>query len=190
MESVVVLLLGLFLIGGVVYMVFKPRQRHGTEGRDGYFYIVGFIGLLVLCWGIGDLGRILLEGPLGIVNRYASSESELRRVSLRLSALLVALPVWAFHWIKASSKTHELMDWFSRKVYATATLVISSLALLGFGSGLVYQGLNSALGISMNKEAMSFFLPYSVVAFVVWILHFKIYREVRETTEVAPTPTV
>ncbi|KKU99425.1 MAG: hypothetical protein UY33_C0032G0019 [Candidatus Amesbacteria bacterium GW2011_GWA1_48_9] len=111
MEAAISLVIGLAIIGGIVYLVFRPKGQAGDEGRDAYFYIVAFLGLVILFWAAADLGRVILEQQWVTDIYWRGRQDEtLRKVSLRLATILVTLPVFAFHWFKASMKSGEEMD--------------------------------------------------------------------------------
>jgi len=164
-----------------VYALFRPREKGEKRGWDLYYYIVIFISIALLFWAISDLGRVWLEQlwNTGTSYYYQASRSDifLRRISLRLSTLLVALPIFAFHYTKATLKKDEELDYHSRKTYAMMVLILSSLVVLGCGTGLVYQGMNFALGVSEKPtQALAFFIPYTISGLMVWVMHYRIWQ--------------
>ncbi|KKU55617.1 hypothetical protein A3H89_00805 [Candidatus Amesbacteria bacterium RIFCSPLOWO2_02_FULL_48_11] len=181
MEAAISLVIGLAIIGGIVYLVFRPKGQAGDEGRDAYFYIVAFLGLVILFWAAADLGRVILEQQWVTDIYWRGRQDEtLRKVSLRLATILVTLPVFAFHWFKASMKSGEEMDQSSRKNYAVTVLVLSSLVVLGAGTGLVYQGLNSLLGVGEGDYRIwAYLVPYATTGVLVWLTHFRVWQGVK-----------
>jgi cell division protein FtsW (lipid II flippase) len=95
-----------------------------------------------------------------------------------MSAIVVALPLFAFHWHKASNKSRAEMDWESRKTYTMAVLIISTVIMLVVGIWLVYNGFNAILGVadSYMKQQLAYALPYAVTAVGVWLWHMKIWQ--------------
>lgn len=182
MESLLMFVIGIAILGGIVYVLIRPHGGESHGGRDIYFYVVAFITLCLIYWAVADLFRVKLEEWWETGSRYTTVDSDLRRLSLRLSTLVVALPVWAFHWFKAVMKPVEEQDKASRRLYTVSVLVLLSLILLGTGTGLVYQGFNSLLGISGTdaREALTFMLPYGVVTAGVWGWHMKMYLGMKE----------
>lgn len=178
----------LLVLGAILYFIFRPREGQ-AHGKDTYFYVVSFVVLMVLTWAVTDLLRIMLEQILGVgdsVYSYSrtssSSQAELlRRVSLRLSTLVVALPIWAFHWYKVSMKKKEEIDVHSRKSYALAMMVITTLWVIGTGTGLVYLGFNAMLGVGENaNRAIPYLLPYSMAGVILWVSHYQVWRRIKE----------
>src|SRR3989344_1865301 len=181
MEGLITVVIVLAVAGAIVYALFRPREKGEKRGWDLYYYIVIFISIALLFWAISDLGRVWLEQlwNTGTSYYYQASRSDifLRRISLRLSTLLVALPIFAFHYTKATLKKDEELDYHSRKTYAMMVLILSSLVVLGCGTGLVYQGMNFALGVSEKPpQALAFFIPYTISGLMVCVMHYRIWQ--------------
>lgn len=191
METVISIVLVLVIIAAILFIVFRPKDKGENQGRDAYFYLVSFISLALLYWAISDLVRVWLSEAWGVGNRSYYSyyggggssyqQDTLRNISLRLSTIMVALPVYIFHWYKAIMKKREDWDVQSRKSYCLGVLVLTSLMVLGGGTGMVYQGTNSLLGVSSSAaESLAWLVPYTLSAVGLWLVHFKIWREVAE----------
>ncbi|OGD02969.1 hypothetical protein A3D85_01760 [Candidatus Amesbacteria bacterium RIFCSPHIGHO2_02_FULL_47_9] len=194
MDSFFSLVMGLAILGVVLYAVFRPKEKsEGHGGKDAYFYIVMFLALMPLFWGVADLGRLGLEGVWDIRSSYTygqrSAEDQARRISLRMSAIVVALPVYVFHWYKAGSRKKEEMDWGSKRSYMVAVLILSLILVLTVGIWLVYQGFNALLGaVSRDvKQQVAYALPYAVVSAAVWGWHMKGWQELKKQEGVKPT---
>lgn len=188
------------LIGALVALT-----RSGTGKRkfgDGYFYFMAFIALMVLYWGAADLLRIILEkwwlgGITGSSRGYYygqsptyANEQWLRGISLRISAVLVSLPIWFFHWHKAINKAKEEVDEVGKRAYSFAVVLIMGLSSIGMMIGALYLGVNSLLGITLStseKQSFAYLLPYSLGALVLWWAHWQIWHASRKL-EMAETP--
>ena len=188
--------MSLVVVGAVLYAVFRGREHgeHKGGGKDAYFYIVCFLALMPLFWGVADLGRVILEDKWDTRTYYSyssrSAEDDLRRVSMRMSAIVVALPLFAFHWHKASSRKKEETDWDSRKTYTMGVLIVSTLLVLVVGIWLVYHGFNAVLGVATQdvKAQMAYALPYAATAAGVWLWHIRLWQGKEKTGEIAEAP--
>lgn len=177
------------ILGGAAFLLFRNKGGGERRGWDAYFYIVAFITLGLLFWAVADLVRIGLEGlwEKSTAINYAygrvvstSSSTELRRITMRLATILVALPIWAWHFFKTQHQPAAKQDLFSKKIYAGAVLFICTLLGLGMGSGMVYEVLNSIVGVSDGSESLAYFIPYFAAAAGTWVWHYKLWQEARE----------
>ncbi len=165
----------------------------GQGAKRAYFFIFSFIALGVLFWGIADLVRVILEynwGGVEVVRsygRYYSQDSFTRSVALRLASIIVALPIWFFHWYNLSEnfpKIEEAIDLrITFKTFRNYLYLISGLTLmvvLIFGIWFVYQILAFLLGAS-NINVGSFAAPigYTATALAIFIYHFSVLRGAR-----------
>ena len=161
----------------------------GQGAKRAYFFIFSFITLGVLFWGVADLIRVILEynwtgAEVGRSYIRYSPDSFTRSVALRLASVIVALPIWFFHWYNLSEhfpKSEETADFkITFKTFKNYLYLISGLTLaivLVFGIWFVYQGLAFFLGAS-NITVGSFAAPvgYTTVALVAFIYHFSVLR--------------
>jgi len=186
----------LAVIGVILYAIFRPRAKSEQHGKDAYFYIVAFVVLMPLFWGVADMGRLMLQQAWGLgqpsyvyssVRSSGSYEANLRAISLRMSTIVVALPLFVFHLWKPSSRKREDMDWSSRKAYSLAVLLLATLMVLVTGIWLVYQGFNFALGVPGTdaKEQLAYVLPYATASLAVWGYHMRMWRAVDVKAEPA-----
>lgn len=172
----------LIFIGGVLYLIFRGRGERGeNHGKDAYFYVVCFLGLAMLVWGLADCFRLVLsqwwtEGyPAAFPLSY---ESYIKQIAMRLSVIVVSLPVYAFHWARVMNKSGVERDAGSRRMYLGAVLIISLAVVLSVGTWLVYQGFLLVLGAGSTRGSeLAFALPYTVTAAIVWTWHFGLWRE-------------
>ncbi len=185
----IVFLIPLLLIGGIGYLIFRPRDKEPNAGRDAYFYIVAMISLFVLYWGISDLLRLILNqlwnsgsSYTSEVYRYgsygASNTDLLRNLAGRISAIIIALPFWAFHWFKASGRRAEEMDNYSRRIYSIIILILSSTEVMIGGTILVYQAVTALLGVNSDTlGVVAGLLPYTTGAVILWTLHYPEWKK-------------
>jgi hypothetical protein len=173
----------LVIVGVVLYLIFRPKAS--GAGKDAYYYIISFMALVLLYWAAADVVRVILERLWNSGTYYGGDLSTiLQKISLRLSTFVVGFPVWAFHWYKAVMKKEADIDISSRKSYATAILFISTLIILGAGTGLVYQGFNALLGIGKDAEkTLAYLIPYTALAVGMWLMHYKMWAHKRNVVE-------
>jgi hypothetical protein len=188
MEAVIVLLVILaILVLAVVGLVSLLRKSAGGENKhkfsDAYFYFMSFVSLIVIYGALADLARIILSRWwVDSTLMRSSTDQWLRWLSLRISAVLVALPVWFFHWHKATTKPKEEVDETSKRSYAFAFVIVMGLSGLGMTIGAAYLGVNALLGIALTtveKQALAFALPYSLGALFLWFTHWKMWHASR-----------
>lgn len=196
-SSLIIGLIGLAVPILAIVGLVSLLGRHGSETKkritDSYFYFMAFVAILVLYWGVADLFRVILEkwwvgGVSSSTSYYRyqatnyAQEQWLRGLSLRVSAILVSLPIWFFHWHKAISKAKEEIDEVGKKSYAFAIVLIMGLSSIGMLIGALYLGVNALLGITLSgdeKQSLAFLLPYSIGALALWLSHWKIWHEGR-----------
>lgn len=194
MQFLIGLVAVLAIIGVLISEVVRPGKDKAKKFGDGYFYFMAFVALLVLYWGVADLFRIILEKVWigGITPRYVdygyantsyAYETWLRGISLRVSAILVAVPIWLFHWHKATSKAKEEMDIAGHQTYLFAVVIVMGLSSIGMLIGALYFGVNAMLGISLSDdefETFAYLLPYSLGAVGLWWAHWRIWQAKRK----------
>ncbi len=195
----------IFFIAFVALIIWgiSAMAKSGTTGKrkfgDGYFYFMAFVALMVLYWGVADLFRIILEkwwlggvSPSTGYNTYGrtasyANEQWLRGLSLRVSAILVSVPIWLFHWHKAVSRPKEEIDEAGRRAYNFAIVLVFGLSSIGMLIGALYLGVNALLGITLNsgeKQSLAYLLPYSLGSLALWWSHWKVWHAAR-TEEMA-----
>lgn len=200
LPAIMSLMIPVVIVGAIIYAIFRPKDHNtGVSNRDALFYVLMFLALIPLFWGTADLGRIILENlwkdpVMNISTQYGNQgvapmlyrapimaprqdvnlTDNLRQVSLRISAIVVALPLFVWAWLKVTRRRSEERDLASQRSYATAVLVISSPVLIIMGVWVVYQLLNALLGVAETtvREQLIYLLPYSSVLAVVWLTHY------------------
>ena len=185
------------IVAVVISALRRPVNKDNMRKfGDGYFYFMAFVALFVIYWGAADLIRIILEKAwLGGItpgydsyNYYSNTpnyayEQWLRGISLRVSAVLVAFPIWFFHWHKATSRPKEEVDVSGKRAYTFAVVLVMGLSSIGMLIGAMYLGINSLLGITLSSgeiQALAYLLPYSVGALGLWYFHWKIWHAGRQ----------
>lgn len=190
---VLMVVLAIFVLAGIglVSIVKKPGEENKKRFKDTYFYFMALVALFVLYWGVADLLRVILDkwwtgGVASNTTRYISTYSQeqwLRGLSLRVSAILVSLPIWFFHWHKAVAKAKEEVDEAGLRAYSFIVVLVMGLSSIGMLIGALYLGVNALLGIALNtgeKHTLAMLLPYSLGALVLWWTHWKIWHEGRK----------
>lgn len=201
--SVLFFLIGLVIPVLAIIGLVSLFTKKGTDGKrkfgDGYFYFMAFVALMVLYWGVSDLWRIIFEkwwvggvSPSTGYYGYGASASNsyeqwLRGLSLRISSILVSLPIWFFHWHKATSRPKEEMDEAGKKAYSFVVVLFTSLFSIGMLIGAAYLGINALLGITLStaeKKSLAFLLPYSIGALTLWLTHWRVWHAGRGKEEI------
>ena len=194
--------LGVIVFGvvGLVAIFGKPGSAAKRRFSDGYFYFMAFVTLMVLYLALADLARLILEkwwlGGISpntstyVYSGYVPSrslvntqEQWLRGLSLRVSAILVSLPIWFFHLHKAIAKSKEEIDESGKRAYSFAFVLVMGLSSIGMLIGAMYLGVNAMLGITLSlgeKQALAYLLPYSIGALTLWWVHWKMWHETRQ----------
>lgn len=171
----------------VVYLIFRKRGNGGINWHHAYYYLVSFITLGILFWAVPDLIRLLLEKYVFIettsstyysLSRSSSQNIFLKRISIRLSAIIVAFPVWGFHWMKANPPYPEKINQKSKKAYSLSVVIVTMIFMLIAWPYLLYTLISKFLGVSDSNinEILSFSIPYTFTATFLWLTHFKIWK--------------
>lgn len=209
------------LVGPIAVLVFylATKGEEGTEYKEedflaqgikrAYFYIFSFITLAILFFGVADLVRVILDfnwggGEVESFGRTFSftRDSFSRNVSFRLATIIVALPIWFFHWLHLENNLpkvedpHELRITFrTHKSYLYLVSGITLVVVIIFGIWFVYQLLNLLLGVS-DIRLRSFAAPigYTLSSLVTFFYHFSILRGksfggVEERVSALPAPS-
>ncbi len=200
--------LAAFLTGGVVVLVLYLATRGqedaeyneeedfvGQGFKRGYFFVFSFITLGILFFGIADFIRVILNYNWGgaaptVARSYYSSyssyssDSFTRDVAFRLATIIVALPIWFFHWFHISENLSKITDSTELKItfrtyksYLYLVMGINLAIIIVFGIWFVYQLLSFLLGAT-GIQLSSFAAPigYTVVAAAVFGYHFYLLR--------------
>ena len=150
-----------------------------------YLYLVALATLVMASIGLGRVVHVILvEGYEALVSLpvLLPAESGLWRPAMRegLALALVAVPVWAYHWLHAARGDFgSTLRW----VYLYGFSVLSGAVTVMVATGIIINGtLTWLLGISTEETAGSHFrfLPGAVVTlsvgFGLWGYHWMVAR--------------
>ena len=172
----------LAILGIIVYFFVKKGGGLAEGRKHAYFYLISFISLAILYWAISDLFRVVFGEwtDVSSASSVYAREKLLRQIAGRLSAIVVAFPIWAFHWMKANPPKDKGLDYGSRKVYSLVVVFCLIIIMLITWSTLLYYVFTWALGVSDNslKEVLPGFFAYAVNATGVWVWHFRMWRKI------------
>jgi hypothetical protein len=177
----------LALIILIIYLLVKKKGNDNVNLHHAYYYLVSFVTLGILFWAVPDLIRLLLdkyvftETTSYSYSSYSSSAQNifLKRIAGRLSATIVAFPVWGFHWMKANPpKPDESFNNKYRKSYFLAVVIVSITFMLIGWPYLLYTLISKVLGVTDNNinEILSTSIPYTFSATFLWLTHFKVWK--------------
>lgn len=185
----------------VIYLLVRKdaSTQEGGEvvmslAKRGYFYVMSFIMLLILYWALADFLHLIFSSVSGTTSTYLLNAYK-RDLSLRLSAVIVTLPLWLFHWSKAISKPESTLNLASRlnilkgqRSYLLVVLGLFGLLFLVFGTVLVYQMINYLLGVS-NQTIKELGVPlgYGLLAGIIWLYHYLQFQKVSHSLHQAET---
>jgi hypothetical protein len=182
----------LLIIGMVFYFASRHRKNETGSPRHAYYYYAIFMALAILYIALSDLIRLLSNTWL-ISDNYNSlymQQSLLRQIAGRLSAILVALPFWAFHWMKANPPDGKI-DKYSKRTYSLFVVIILSMNILVGWSFLFYFLITWALGVMESDflENIIVMLSYAIPGTFIWIWHFISWRKLNEEEKLNPSVT-
>ena len=184
------ILVGMLILAIIVwifYSIIKRKDSDGSNSTHAYFYLVSFVTLGILFWAVSDLFRIFLgQYVFDNIDSYKYSTTAtntfLRGVVARLVTILVTFPIWGFHWIKANPVNPEELDKRSRRSYSLSVVIVSMVFTLAGWPYLIYVLVSGFLEIESKylSKTLSIFLPYTILATILWIIHFRIWRKLSE----------
>lgn len=169
-------LIPLAIVGGIAYAIYVWRKRALDSDADHdpgmgtlkrlYFYGISFAALMTLVAGISlavqSLLNILFDGAA-----FSLSSSEL---AWGLSLLIVALPIWYFHWrfiLRSVAAMPVESRSIIRKVYIYLTLGVA----LGFLAAVSYEILKWVMRAGEFPEfSLASILPWAMI----WGYHWQI----------------
>jgi hypothetical protein len=165
-----------------------------------YFYFLSFVSLAVLWWAAADLISIFIEkfsyvGTSYYGDQYYDYSNFNDRLALRLTAILIALPVYIFHWLKTSGDVFQSkLDEFTegqlgqRRWYSQIVMIFSGLMFLFFLTLILYEITKNILyfrGFSLFTLRTS--VPYLVASSLVWLYHWSVFKDCDQRfSKVAP----
>lgn len=176
------------IVAGAVYLFLHKRGESIEIDWVGiYFQIASFLLLVVVWWSFADLSRLFFERLVGFPEAGSSSyggdyyregtfkahpsdlERFSRQLSVRVSALLVALPLFLYHYLQAGRrgvhKTYYAVITFLSGGATVVTLVL-----------FVRMVVEVLVGLRLDHELMSQALPYLLASGAIWIYHFRLFK--------------
>ena len=174
--SIIPTLIPLAIVGGIAYAIYAWRKRGSDSDADHdpgmgtlkrlYFYGISFAALMTLVAGISlavqSLLNVLFDGQAFSVSSNA--------LAWGLSLLIVALPIWFFHWrfiLRSVAAMPVESRSIIRKVYIYLTLGVA----LGFLVAVSYEILKWAMRAGEFPEfSLASILPWAMI----WGYHWQI----------------
>jgi hypothetical protein len=125
-----------------------PRAHAGVAGAEAVIYGLMFVALLVVIWGIVDLGFDLIS--LWLPDPLQDNGGMWVHQSMRwsIATLIVTLPL--FVWLNRRADNQVAMDPAAaraplRRKFGAVTLFLAALSLLGAAVSVVYAGLTGVV---------------------------------------------
>jgi len=140
----------LFSFADVSFPLAVPRPRPYLSARVAFLYVLLFIMLAIVAWGLGSVLYAMINTAFPDVansNRYTEFRN-VRQLRSGISGLIVASPIFFFlarFLSKARKKDPELQRSQIRKWLTYITLMIAGSTLVGDAISLVYHLLNGEL---------------------------------------------
>jgi hypothetical protein len=151
-----------------------------------HLYIMSFIGLGTLTSGLIILFGTILSVIINVLNPDIVIQSGWwqKQLSLSLSLLLVALPIWLFYWnqIVRLAADGGIVEWRarSRRIYLYVVIGASIIALAAVFVNIIYQILSGALTGNFGVEVLQksrWSLQALLVAVPLLVYHWQIARK-------------
>ena len=180
---------------GIAYLVVRnthPVQPETTQKtivssfKRFYFWLASFITIILVCWSLSSSLNILLNQVFEIepASFLYLIITTAQRLSISLTVLIIAFPVWAVNWILAQEYVEkkipeeERYSVFSElRGYGYFVAAIEALTLLFFLSRFVYFGLSFLLDTgTFRADRVLSSLGTVLTALVIGIYHYKVAR--------------
>jgi hypothetical protein len=144
-----------------------------------YAYLLAFAGLAMVSVAAATLIQVLVD--LVLQSSALTSNGSLRNtVSFSAAAALVGLPVWLLHWLwigrSVRADPQERASTL-RRVYLYAVLAGATLEIAVSGREALYSAfasVTSPQSPGATLDAIARPLPFTVIAFCVWLAHWRI----------------
>ncbi|MBI3965152.1 MAG: hypothetical protein HY329_05920 [Chloroflexi bacterium] len=159
-----------------------------------YVYLVAFISLGTVSFGLASLVNVILDpllgGPDSVSLNSVGSSYYRENVAFYAAILIIGLPVWAGHWIAAqrwlrpdASAPDVERNATLRKLYLYVVLGVAMLTALYAASEVVTSALDLVL---RQRDAFLTYLTNSVVQLLValgiWYYHWRVVTADRLAT--------
>jgi len=161
----------------------ETELARGAAIRRAYTYVVAALGLAMAA--IGAAGAVGVFGSqLMGMNTHPNAEA-----ATYLSLVLVGLPAWGFHWMRAQRRIDEAERRApQRRAYLYLAVLGGAIGLLVFGSAALYRLLNAALAGEFPLATWHDIWHFTVdaaVAGTVFAFHLRVIRADRVVTAAA-----
>ena len=147
-----------------------------------YYYILSFIGLVTLFFGLHSLLAFIIDS---ILQTAVWGDTLRERLSLSIATLTIGLPLWYFTWrpmvLEAAHKgetgDHARRS-LVRKIYLYLVLFAGVIGVMVSAGSLIFQLLSKLLGDPPpNFQRASWMLLELLVLFTAWLIyHFATLR--------------
>ncbi|MDO8578805.1 MAG: DUF5671 domain-containing protein [Dehalococcoidales bacterium] len=139
-----------------------------------YLYLITAISLGVTAGGAGQLISLILDLTVrSRVDQVGGQEFSAGQLSLGLAMLAIGAPLWYFFWRAVQQRTAgdvEETGSALRKFYLNLVLVVASLTAVSGTSETLRWLLGGAIAVEFQSGA----LAAAIVAFLIWLYHWKV----------------
>jgi hypothetical protein len=161
------------------------ESAQGATIRRLYYYAVALTGLVLVWFGAIDLVQVALDFMTGQLVA-AGERIWVQPLARGLSFLLIAAPIWAFHW-QVSQQVARRSDDVGRaerasgprRVYLYGVALAGGLIILYYLAQVAYRLLLLLLGdptASFAGAGPASDLARSAIAAIIWIVHVMAIR--------------
>jgi hypothetical protein len=172
------------------------ESAQGATIRRLYYYAVALTGLVLLWFGAIDVVQVGLDWATGQIIAVGD-RIWLQPLAAGLSRLLIAAPIWAFHWQIAQQVARREDDTGRaerasgpRKVYLYGVALAGGLIILYYLAQVAYRLLLLLLGdptVSFVGAGPAGDLARSAIAAAIWIVHV---MAIRRDSQMGADPVV
>jgi hypothetical protein len=156
------------------------ESTQGATVRRLYYYAVALTGLILVWLGAIDLVQVVLDFATG--QQFASSDRIwVTPLAAGLSRLLIAAPIWAFHWQVVQRVARREDDTgraerasAPRRVYLYGVALTGGLIILYYLAQVAYRLLLLLLGdpnANFVGAGPAGDLARSAIAALIWVVH-------------------
>ncbi|MBN1374834.1 MAG: hypothetical protein JXA01_01625 [Dehalococcoidia bacterium] len=162
------------------------ERQHQLSARRVHYYLMSFLGLGTLVAGLIILLGIPLDWAVKALNPAEVIEPDWwnNNLSLGISLLLVAIPIWWLYWQRITGSTEKEglneRSARSRRIYLYVIIGASVVMIAADLVNIVYQLLNGILTGSLGLEALRnsrWSLQTVFIAIPLLIYHWQIARQ-------------
>jgi hypothetical protein len=145
-----------------------------SSTRRLYLYLITAISLSVMAGGAGQLISLIFDLAVkSRVNQVGGQTFIAGQLSLGLAMLAIGAPMWYFFWRSVQQRTAGNVEETGsslRKFYLNLVLVVTSLTVVGSTSTILGWLLGGAIAVNFQSGA----LAAAIVAFLIWLYHWKL----------------